>query len=65
MVAPQDGAALAHAIRRLADDTAMRLELGWRAREFAESNFERDAVLGTLFGALERPVPGIANDLAA
>jgi colanic acid biosynthesis glycosyl transferase WcaI len=65
VVAPQDGAALALAVRRLADDTTMRLELGRRAREFAESNFERDAVLGTLFGALERPVPGIANDLAA
>jgi colanic acid biosynthesis glycosyl transferase WcaI len=65
VVAPQDGAALALAVGRLADDTAMRLELGRRAREFAESNFERDAVLGTLFGALERAVPGIANDLAA
>jgi colanic acid biosynthesis glycosyl transferase WcaI len=65
VVAPQDSTALALAISRLADDTSMRLELGRRAREFAESNFERDAVLGTLFGALERQVPGIANDVAA
>jgi colanic acid biosynthesis glycosyl transferase WcaI len=65
VVAPQDSAALALAVSRLADDTTMRLELGRRAREFAESNFERDAVLGTLFGALEGAVPGIANDLAA
>jgi hypothetical protein len=39
--------------------------LGQRAREFAESNFERNAVLGTMFGALERADPGIANDVAA
>jgi colanic acid biosynthesis glycosyl transferase WcaI len=65
VVAPKDSTAFALAVSRLADDTTMRLELGRRAREFAESNFERDAVLGTLFGALERAVPGIANDVAA
>jgi colanic acid biosynthesis glycosyl transferase WcaI len=65
VVAPQDGAALADAICKLADDTAMRLELGRRAREFAESNFERNAVLDTMFGTLERVVPGIPNDATA
>jgi colanic acid biosynthesis glycosyl transferase WcaI len=65
VVAPQDSAGLALAVSRLADDVTMRLELGRRAREFAESNFERDAVLRTLFGALERAVPGMANDIAA
>jgi colanic acid biosynthesis glycosyl transferase WcaI len=65
VVAPQDSAALALAISSLAENTTMRLELGRRARELAESTFERDAVLGTLFGALERAVPGIANDIAA
>jgi colanic acid biosynthesis glycosyl transferase WcaI len=65
VVAPQDSAALARAISRLADDGKMRAELGRRAREFAESNFERDAVLRALFGALERAVPRIANDVAA
>jgi len=65
VVAPQDSAALALAVSRLADDTEMRLELGRRAREFAESNFERNAVLSTMFGALEQAVPGIANDVAA
>ena len=65
VVAPQDSAALAGAISSLADDGTMRAELGRRAREFAESNFERDAVLRTLFGALERAVPRIANDVAA
>jgi colanic acid biosynthesis glycosyl transferase WcaI len=65
VVAPQDSAALARAISNLADDGTMRAELGRRAREFAESNFERDAVLRTLFGALEPAVPVIANDIAA
>ncbi len=65
VVAPQDSRALALAISRLADDTTTRLDLGRRAREFAESNFERDAVLGALFGAIERAVPGIASDVAA
>jgi colanic acid biosynthesis glycosyl transferase WcaI len=65
VVAPQDSVALARAISSLADDTAMRLELGRRARELAESNFEREAVLGTLFGALQQEDPGIANDVAA
>src|SRR6202035_5120989 len=65
VVAPQDSAALARAISCVADDGKMRAALGRRAREFAESNFERDAVLRTLFGALERAVPGIANDVAA
>jgi colanic acid biosynthesis glycosyl transferase WcaI len=65
VVAPQDSAALARAISDLADDGTMRAELGRRAREFAESNFEREAVLRTLFGALERAVPGITNDVAA
>jgi colanic acid biosynthesis glycosyl transferase WcaI len=66
VVAPQDSAALARAIGRLAEDRPMRLELGRRARAFAESNFEREAVLSALFGALAQPaVPEIANDIAA
>jgi colanic acid biosynthesis glycosyl transferase WcaI len=65
VVAPQDSTALARAVSTLADDGTLRLELGRRAREFAESNFERNAVLGTMFGALERAVPRIANDVAA
>jgi len=65
VVAPPRWCRSALAISRLVDDTEMRLELGRRAREFAESNFERNAVLGTLFGALEQAVPGIANDVAA
>ena len=64
VVAPEDSTALALAVSQLADDRTMRLELGRRAREFAESNFERTAVLGTMFGPLERADPAIANDVA-
>jgi colanic acid biosynthesis glycosyl transferase WcaI len=65
VVAPQDSTALALAVSRLADDRAMRLALGRRARELAESNFERNAVLGAMFGEVERAVSGIVNDIAA
>lgn len=65
VVAPEDSAALALAVSRLAADTALRLELGRRALKFAESNFEREAVLGATFGAIEGEVPGITSDVAA
>ena len=65
VVAPQSGAALAHAICELADDPAKRLDLGRKAREFAESNYERDAVLSAMFAALESEAPAVANDVAA
>ena len=65
VVAPQDGAALALAISKLAGDTALRLALGQRARELAESNFERNAVLDMMFGSLERELPGVPNDVTA
>jgi colanic acid biosynthesis glycosyl transferase WcaI len=65
VVAPQDSAAVALAVTRLADDVPMRLELGRRAREFAEAHFERNAVLDSMFGSLEQIVAGIANDMAA
>jgi colanic acid biosynthesis glycosyl transferase WcaI len=65
IVAPQDGAALARAICKLADDTELRLELGRRARQYAESNFERDAVLDVMFGTLETEVPCVPNDVSA
>jgi colanic acid biosynthesis glycosyl transferase WcaI len=65
VVAPEDSAALALAVSRLAADTTLRLELGRRALKFAESNFEREAVLGATFGAVEGEVPGITSDVAA
>jgi colanic acid biosynthesis glycosyl transferase WcaI len=65
IVAPQDGAALAHAICVLAENTALRLELGRRGREYAESNFERNSVLDRMFGSLERALPYVPNDVTA
>lgn len=51
VVLPDDTSALAAAIVRLADDRAMRRELGQCARAYAESNFEIDLVLARLFGS--------------
>jgi colanic acid biosynthesis glycosyl transferase WcaI len=48
VVPPGDGAALATAIERLADDDDARLRLGGQARLYAEKNLARDAVLGRL-----------------
>jgi colanic acid biosynthesis glycosyl transferase WcaI len=65
VVPPQDSAALAAAICRLADDAAMRFELGRRARTYAETNFERDAVLERMFGPIEGHEAGIPDDVVA
>ena len=65
VVPPQDSAALALAVSRLADDVATRQELGRRARSFAEANFERDAVLGKMFGPIEGNEVGIPDDVIA
>ena len=65
VVAPEDGAALAAAITRLADDRPLRQELGRKARAYAEINFERDAILGRIFNALEGDVSNVANDAIA
>jgi colanic acid biosynthesis glycosyl transferase WcaI len=64
VVPPQNGAALAAAVRRLADQPKLRMELGRRARAYAESNYERDAILGRVFGQLENE-PGVADDALA
>jgi colanic acid biosynthesis glycosyl transferase WcaI len=53
VVPPEDSAALAAAICKLTDDPATRLALGQRARACAAANFERDAVLGRIFGPVE------------
>jgi colanic acid biosynthesis glycosyl transferase WcaI len=65
VVPPEDSAELAAAICRLADDVAMRLELGRRARAYAEANFERDAILGRVFGQIEGDEARIPDDVAA
>lgn len=53
VVAPENGMELARAITALADDPETRILLGRRGRAFAEDNFERDAVLSTMFAPVE------------
>jgi colanic acid biosynthesis glycosyl transferase WcaI len=53
VVAPENSMQLAHAISTLADDPERRKSLGRRARTFAENNFERHAVLSTVFAPFE------------
>jgi len=64
VVPPQDAVALAAAVTYLTDDIATRLELGRRARVYAETNFERDAVLGRVFAPLEGEVARIPDIVA-
>ena len=65
VVPPQDAPALAAAIVSLADDPARRQELGRRARVFAENNFDRDAILGRIFGISDGEEASVANDAIA
>jgi colanic acid biosynthesis glycosyl transferase WcaI len=65
VVPPEDSAALAVAICRLADDPALRTHLGRCARVYAEDNFERDAVLERIFGPIEGDEVNIPNDVVA
>jgi colanic acid biosynthesis glycosyl transferase WcaI len=62
VVQPQDAVALARAICRLADDPNTRTELGRKARAYAEANFEREAILGKIFGGLPGELPAVADD---
>ncbi|MEA2539483.1 MAG: colanic acid biosynthesis glycosyl transferase WcaI, partial [Acidobacteriaceae bacterium] len=65
VVPPEDNAELAAAICRLADDVPTRLELGRRARSYAEANFERDEILGRAFGPIEADDARIPDDVIA
>ena len=65
VVPPQDAVALAEAISKLASEPATRVELGRRARAFAEANFDRDVILGRVFGSTERQESRVANDAIA
>jgi colanic acid biosynthesis glycosyl transferase WcaI len=64
VVPPQDEAALAAAVCRLADDSATRLDLGRRARLYAEANFERDAILERVFRQIKPAEAPQAHDMA-
>ncbi|MDP9066014.1 MAG: glycosyltransferase WbuB [Pseudomonadota bacterium] len=65
VVPPDDHAAFAAAVCRLADNAGVRTELGRRARNYAELNFERDAILGRLFGPAGSELARVANDAIA
>jgi colanic acid biosynthesis glycosyl transferase WcaI len=67
VVPPENGAELARAIIKLADNPEVRFLLGRRARIFAEENFERDAVLNTIFSRVDdvNDLAAAGNDLAA
>jgi colanic acid biosynthesis glycosyl transferase WcaI len=64
VVEPENAADLARAVVKLADNREFRLELGRRARAFAETSFERDAVLGAMFSSLDAELTDVANDIA-
>jgi colanic acid biosynthesis glycosyl transferase WcaI len=61
VVAPDDAAGLAGAVVDLADDPTRRRELGHRARDIAETRFERDSTLRRVFGPLYQ-APDVAED---
>jgi colanic acid biosynthesis glycosyl transferase WcaI len=64
-VPPQDAQALADAVCRLAESLSLRVELGRRARSYAESHFERDRILGKVCAALEGAPAGEPDDAIA
>jgi colanic acid biosynthesis glycosyl transferase WcaI len=65
VVSPNDNAAFAAAVCRLADSPAVRNDLGRRARHYAETHFERDAILGRLFGPAGNEESRVPNDAIA
>jgi colanic acid biosynthesis glycosyl transferase WcaI len=65
VVPPTDGRSLANAICQLAEDNATRLELGRRARDYAEGHYERDAILGRVFAPFDGVIATVPNDAIA
>jgi colanic acid biosynthesis glycosyl transferase WcaI len=65
VVPPRDARALADAVCSLADDAATRLELGRRARSYAEKNFERDAILEGVFSAIDDGEEDVPDSVAS
>ena len=57
VVPPEDSEATAKAVMRLVQQPALRRELGRRARVLAEDRFERNAVLGRVFGSVGANTP--------
>jgi colanic acid biosynthesis glycosyl transferase WcaI len=64
-VPPKDKEALAKAICQLADQVDLRLELGKRARAYAEAFFDQEAVLARVFGPFEGVDVQVADDAIA
>ena len=62
IVPPDDIPKLAKAVCLLADAPKVRQELGRRGRAYAETTFERDAVLGSVFGPSEE-AQSLADDV--
>jgi colanic acid biosynthesis glycosyl transferase WcaI len=52
-VPPHDAQALANAVCKLAESVPTRLDLGRRARAYAEQHFEREKILSRIFATLE------------
>jgi colanic acid biosynthesis glycosyl transferase WcaI len=57
VVAPEDGAAMAEAVRLLAADAGLRAALGAAGRERVIAEWSRDAVLGDFARRLAEPPP--------
>jgi colanic acid biosynthesis glycosyl transferase WcaI len=64
-VPPRDAAALAAAVVSFADDAGLRASLGARARGYAETHFERHAVLNRVFGGLGEEFPALETETDA
>jgi colanic acid biosynthesis glycosyl transferase WcaI len=65
VVPPEDSEAVVRAVCTLAGDAALRARLGRAARLYAETHFERDAVLSRIFAPYEDDQDGVPNDVAA
>jgi colanic acid biosynthesis glycosyl transferase WcaI len=65
VVPPEDSEAVVRAVCTLAGDSALRARLGRAARLYAETHFERDAVLSRIFAPYEDDQDGVPNDVAA
>ena len=52
-VPPNEPAAFADAVLRLADDEALRLELGRRGRSFVEQNYAKPRILDDFMSRLD------------